>query len=277
MSGAGKSQAANIFEDIGYFCIDNMPPVLIPSIVDLSIKGQAKLNKIAIITDLRGGEMFCEITNTISDLKQRGINPELLFLDASDAELIRRYKENRRVHPLCSNRNLSTEDAIATERADLAEIRGISDYIVDTTYFSASQLKQRILDIFSDTPRSSIKIQVTTFGFKHGLCGDADLMFDVRCLPNPFYIDELKDLTGLDAAVQDYVMAFPQSCELADRLCSLMDFLIPLYQAEGKSRLVIAIGCTGGKHRSVTIAGILNSFLLDKGYTSTLNNRDINK
>ncbi len=276
MSGAGKSQAANVLEDIGYYCIDNIPPVLIPSIVNLSIKGEVNLSKIAVITDLRGGEMFNEINETISNLNARNIYPKVLFLDASDTELARRYKESRRVHPL-SSLNLSIDAAISKERECLKEIRNNSDFIIDTTHYSSSQLKQRIIDIFFNDKRLSLKVQIITFGSKHGPCTDADLVFDVRCLPNPYYIDELRNFTGLDKQVQDYVMSFPQSQKLVEKLLDLISFLIPLYQSEGKSQLVIGVGCTGGKHRSVTVANEIHKFLLSNGYDSSLNNRDVNK
>ena len=277
MSGAGKSLTANALEDIGFYCIDNIPPVLIPSIIDLEIKGNGQLSKIAVITDLRGGEMFDDIDDTIFKLRQRGINSRVLFLDASDSELSRRYKESRRSHPLSVSSNLSLEAAIRKERECLKAIRSKSDFIIDTTYYSIKQLKERLFDAFNIDKQSVFKIQVVTFGFKHGPCLDADLLFDVRCLPNPFYIDELRSLTGLDSRVSDYVMEFPQSQELVKRLKYLLEFLVPLYQNEGKSQLVIGVGCTGGKHRSVTVAKTLNDFLSDRGYNSYLTNRDINK
>ncbi len=277
MSGAGKSQAANVLEDIGFYCIDNIPPILIPSIVDLSIKGEANLSKIAVITDLRGGEMFDEIEETLKLLRQRGITPKILFLDAADSELARRYKESRRTHPLVSSLNLSFDEAILKERESLKKIRANSDFIIDTTFYSSNQLKQRLIDIFYNDKHLALGVQIITFGFKHGPCSDADLVFDVRCLPNPFYVDELRSLTGLDKPVSDYVMSFPQSQELSKKLTDLIEFLVPLYQNEGKSQLVIAVGCTGGKHRSVTIANIIHEFLKSKGYNSNLTNRDIKK
>lgn len=277
MSGAGKSLTANALEDIGFYCIDNIPPVLIPSIIDLSLKGSANLSKVAVITDLRGGEMFNEIDETIATLKHRGITPKVLFLDASDSELSRRYKESRRSHPLSMALNLSLDEGISKERECLKPIRTKADYIIDTTYYSSNQLKQRLFDVFNIDKQLSFNVQIVTFGFKHGPCTDADLVFDVRCLPNPFYIDTLRNLTGMDKEVNDYVMSFPQSQELADKLTDLIDFLVPLYQNEGKSQLIIGVGCTGGKHRSVTVARILNDFLTSKGFSSSLTNRDINK
>ena len=277
MSGAGKSLTANALEDIGFYCIDNIPPVLIPSIVDLSLKGSANLSKIAVITDLRGGEMFDEIDETIAELKQRSIVPKVLFLDAADSELSRRYKESRRSHPLSVSMSISLDEAIAKERDCLKTIRTKSDYIIDTTYYSTNQLKQRLFDVFNIDKQLAFNIQVITFGFKHGPCSDADLVFDVRCLPNPFYIDELRDLTGMDMKVRDYVMSFPQAQEFSKKLNDLIEFLVPLYQSEGKSQLIIGVGCTGGKHRSVTIANLLNEFLSERGYNSFLTNRDINK
>ena len=213
----------------------------------------------------------------MSLLKQRGVDPKILFLDASDAELSRRYKESRRSHPLSTSLNLSFEEAISKERECLKKIRSYSDFIIDTTFYSSNQLKQRLVDIFFNDKHLSLNIQLITFGFKHGPCSDADLVFDVRCLPNPFYIDELRDLSGLDKPVSDYVMNFPQSQMLLDKLNELVDFLIPLYQSEGKSQLVVAVGCTGGKHRSVTIANAIYNFLSAKDYNVSLTNRDIKK
>jgi len=277
MSGSGKSLTSDSLEDIGYYCIDNIPPVLIPSIIDLSLKGKSKLTKIAVITDLRGGEMFDDVENIVKKLKARNISTRVIFLDAADNELSRRYKESRRSHPLSVASKLSLADAIAEERRKLKSIRADSDFIIDTTFYSVNQLKARIRDIFSPDKHSAFDLHITTFGFKHGPCTDADLVFDVRCLPNPFYVDELRNLTGMDSPVFDYVMGFPQSQELANRLNDLIEFLIPLYQKENKYQLTIGIGCTGGKHRSVTIAKVLNDFLISKGFNSHLYNRDINK
>ena len=277
MSGAGKSQAANVLEDIGYYCIDNIPPMLIESIVDLGRKGQDKLSKIAVITDLRGGEMFNEIEGVILKLKESGINPKILFLDASDAVITRRYKENRRMHPLCAYENISILDAVKKERGHLNFIKSISDFVIDTTLLSTQQLKQRIINTFSLDNSQSMKIQCVSFGNKYGPFYEADLLFDVRCLPNPFYVEHLKRLTGLDKEVYDYVMNNEESEEFISRLFSFIDYSLPLYIKEGKSQLIIAVGCTGGKHRSVATAELISKHLKEKGYNAVASHRDIEK
>lgn len=277
MSGAGKSQAANAFEDNGYFCIDNIPPILIPSIIDLGMRSNEKISKIAVTTDLRGGEMFNEIEPTLNLIKERGINPCVLFLDASNDELMRRFSENRRVHPLATKLNLSLENAIEQERKMLSNIYNLADYSIDTTYISNKQLKQRINDIFSGKNGTHTTIQCMSFGFKYGTPRDADLIFDVRCLPNPYYVNELRELTGKDKAIADYVMDYPQSRELIKKITDFFDFTIPLYEEEGKGQIVIAIGCTGGRHRSVLFAELLYKHLKEKNYNISINHRDIEK
>lgn len=277
MSGAGKSQASKAFEDIGYFCIDNIPPVLIPSIIDLGERSGGKLSKIAVTTDLRGGEMFNDIEGTLSLIKDRGIVPCVLFLDASNDELMRRFKENRRVHPLTAKMNLSVLEAIEKERELLSDIHFIANYSIDTTYISNKQLKQRLNDIFVNENDYHTSIQCMSFGFKYGSPRDADLIFDVRCLPNPYYLDDLRELTGKDKEIEDYVMSFSQSNELLQKIIDFFDFSIPLYKEEGKSQLVIAIGCTGGRHRSVLITEKLFAHLRSKGLNVSVNHRDIEK
>lgn len=277
MSGAGKSQAANAFEDIGYFCIDNIPPVLIPSIIDLGERSGGNLSKIAVTTDLRGGEMFNEIESTLSQIKDKGIEPSVLFLDASNEELMRRFKENRRVHPLTTTMNLSILEAIEKERELLSDIHFVSNYSIDTTYISNKQLKQRINDIFVGGSECHTSVQCMSFGFKYGAPRDADLIFDVRCLPNPYYLDDLRELTGKDKGIEDYVMSFSQSKELLKKIIDFFDFTIPLYKEEGKSQLVIAIGCTGGRHRSVLLTEKLFEHLEKKGLKVSVNHRDIEK
>ncbi len=277
MSGAGKSLAADVFEDIGYYLIDNLPPVLIPSIIDLSLKGGDELSKIAVVTDLRGGEMFNEINDTLLSVKNMGIEPKVLFLDASESELIRRYRENRRVHPLASASNISISEAIAIEKKRLEIIKDKADYVVDTTLLSTKQLRNQILDIFLNNSKNSMKIQCMSYGNKYGMASEADLVFDVRCLPNPFYVSELRSKTGLDESVKKYVLDAKESKEFLNRVLSLIEYSAPLYEKEGKSRLVIAVGCTGGKHRSVTIAEEIFSFLKEKGYDASISHRDIEK
>lgn len=277
LSGAGKSRAVDALEDIGFFCIDNMPPTLISRFAEMAKQSGDKLSKVAIVTDVRGGELFNDFLTELDQLKEREISFKLLFLDCEDKILIRRYKETRRKHPLLSNTESSIERAIQEERALLIHARERADYIIDTTTLSAVQLKERIRNLFLDNISNSMVINCMSFGFKYGAPADADLVFDVRCLPNPFYLDELKQKTGLDREVSDYVMKWPQSQQLKEKLLDLIDFLTPLYLGEGKSQLTIAFGCTGGKHRSVTFAEILYAHLSEQGKRVGVNHRDILK
>ncbi|MDD6236108.1 MAG: RNase adapter RapZ [Clostridiales bacterium] len=277
MSGAGKSRAVDALEDIGFYCIDNMPPKLISKFAEICLQSDGKISRVAIVTDVRGGELFQGLFDELDHLKDQQFSYKLLFLDASDVVLMRRYKETRRRHPLLDVVHGSIENALKSERLLLKPARERADYIIDTTHLSAAQLKERISNIFLDNVMTGMLINCTSFGFKYGPATEADLVFDVRCLPNPFYVDELKKQTGLDQPVRDYVMKWPQSVELMNKIVDLIDFLIPYYLDEGKSQLVIAFGCTGGKHRSVTFAEYLYKHLSEKGHKVTVNHRDILK
>ncbi len=277
MSGAGKSQAANAFEDMGFFCVDNIPPAIIPAFVDLSLRSGDELNKMVVVTDVRGGNMFSEISSVLTDLKARNINFKILFLDSSDEILIRRYKENRRKHPLMNSGDISLSQAVQKERKMLEKLRANADYVVDTSYISISQLKEKLSSIFFKSVGGVLKIQCKSFGFKYGTDTEADLVIDVRCLPNPFYAEELKDKTGLDFKVREYVMSGKDSGEFYSRLTSFIDCAVPLYAKEGKSQLIIAFGCTGGKHRSVTYAELISAHLKEQGYDCITVHRDIQK
>lgn len=277
MSGAGKSQAANALEDMGFYCVDNIPPAIIPSFVDLSNRSGDELSKMAVVTDVRGGNMFSEIPKVLEDLKSRNVNLKVLFLDASDEVLIRRYKENRRKHPLMSADKVSISESVKKEREMLEQIRVMADYVVDTSYISISQLKEKLSNIFFGSVGTMLKIVCKSFGFKYGTDTEADMVFDVRCLPNPFYIEELKEKTGLDSKVREYVMNSEDSVEFYNRLISFIDYSVPLYVKEGKSQLVIAFGCTGGKHRSVTFAELTAAHLKEKRYDCITVHRDIQK
>lgn len=277
LSGAGKSRAVDALEDIGFFCIDNMPPKLITSFATIAMQSDGKLSKVAVVTDTRGGEMFNDFQSELDLLGDVGIAFKLLFLDCSDQVLMTRYKETRRKHPLIDGRNSSVESAVARERKLLSYARERADYVIDTSHLSAMQLKERISGLFLDNVASGLLITCMSFGFKYGAPREADLVFDVRCLPNPFYVDALKQKTGLDPEVSGYVMAWPQSQELLSKLYDLIDFLIPLYLKEGKSQLTIAFGCTGGKHRSVTFAERIYAHLLSKGDRAVVTHRDIPK
>ena len=273
MSGAGKSQAANALEDMGYYCVDNIPPAIIPSFVNLSEISGEKLSKLAIVTDARGGNMFSEINDVLKDLKKRNLNYKVLFLDSSNDVIIRRYKENRRKHPLADSDD-SILTAVEKEREMLNKIRLISDYIVDTSYISIAQLKSKLSDIFFGDGSFVMKIQCKSFGFKYGADTEADLVFDVRCLPNPYYVEELKNKTGMEKEVRDYVMNSPDSHNFLNKLLDFIDCSVPLYAKEGKSQLIIAIGCTGGKHRSVTFAELIGTHLKKQKYDCSIVHRD---
>ncbi len=276
MSGSGKSGAVNVLEDIGYYCIDNIPPQLIPKFAEICINN-GQMQKVAIVTDIRGGELFFELDEGLNYLKSNNLDTSILFLDAGDEVLIKRYKETRRRHPLDEQSHGSLQKAINTEREVLASVREHADYYIDTSDLSMGQLKETVYSLFLDNPNESMVVKVMSFGFKYGISREADLVFDVRCLPNPFYIPELKQHTGLESCVRDYVLSFEQSKELEKKLKDMLDFLIPLYIHEGKSQLVIAFGCTGGKHRSVTFAETIYKHLVDKNMRCRISHRDINK
>ncbi len=277
MSGAGKSRAMDALEDIGFYCVDNMPPQLIGRIADISLAAGGKLDRIAVVTDMRGGDMFYGLFREMDAMKDEGLSYKMLFLDASNTELIRRYKETRRRHPLADSVPGGLSAQIAAERMALTEAKERADYVIDTTCMSASELRKRLNAIFATDIRSAMLVGVMSFGFKHGLPSEADLVFDVRCLPNPFYVPTLKDHTGLEQPVRDYVMNAPESVELLRKLKELVEFLVPLYQKEGKTQLMIAVGCTGGHHRSVTFAEYLYEDLAAKGFNVRISHRDIEK
>lgn len=277
LSGSGKSTAVNILEDIGYYCIDNMPPELISKFAEMCKHSDGKIDKVAFVVDIRGGDLFLKLKDTISQLKESHINLKILFLDASDDTITRRYKETRRKHPLDEMSYGNLRKAIETEKKMLIPIKASADYYIDTTNMSASQLRERMNSFFLDAEDDYLHIDVRSFGFKFGPMSEGDLIFDVRCLPNPFYVPELKHKTGLDEEVSGYVMKFDDAQILYNKLTDLIDFLIPLYIKEGKSQLVIAFGCTGGKHRSVTFAEALAKHLKDKNYRVRIAHRDIEK
>lgn len=276
MSGAGKSTVMNMFEDHGYYCVDNMPPQMISKFADICLHSDNTYNQFAIATDIRGGSLFNELVPQLELLEQNKISFKLLFLDCVNAELIKRYKETRRKHPLIEN-SKSIEQALIKERSILAELREKADFLIDTTYLKTIDLKSQISKIFLNNNNNSMYITVSSFGFKHGENTEADLLFDVRCLTNPFYVEQLKPKTGLDKEVSDYVMSFDDAQKLLKKLIDLIDFLIPLYKKEGKSYLVIALGCTGGKHRSITFAELIFKHLKEKGENVSINHRDILK
>ncbi len=275
LSGSGKSGAVNALEDIGYYCIDNIPPQLIPKFADICMQSNGQMDKVAIVTDIRGGDMFYQLDGGLEYLRHSGPDVKILFLDASDDVLIKRYKETRRRHPLDEQCHGSLLSAITKERSVLSGIREAADYYIDTSDMTMAQLRDTVTDLFMDNPDDRMAVKVMSFGFKYGMCREADIVLDVRCLPNPYYIPELKKHTGLESCVRDYVMSFEQSKELEKKLRDLIDFLLPLYRHEGKTSLVIAFGCTGGKHRSVTFAENMHTYLEEKGVRTRITHRDI--
>lgn len=277
LSGSGKSCAVNVLEDIGFYCVDNMPPQLIGKFADICDQSGGKIKRVALVTDIRGGDLFFQLPRHLDTLRQQGFQVKLLFLDASDEALIKRYKETRRKHPLDDMSYGNVQQAVARERELLLPLREQADYTIDTTYLSTSQLKEQVYSLFLDNPGDSMIVKVMSFGFKYGALGEADLIFDVRCLPNPFYVPELRPCTGRDPSVSNYVMQYPQSRELLKKLEDLIDFLLPLYISEGKSQLVVGFGCTGGKHRSVTFAEELYRYLEQKNIKARIVHRDISK
>lgn len=275
MSGGGKRTALKMLEDIGFYCVDNLPVALIGKFVELIVTPNSEVTKVALGIDVRAGQSFDELADILNGIKEAGYAYDMLYMEASDAVLLKRYKESRRMHPLSPEGRV--EEGIHKERAILKPIREISDYVIDTSKLLTRELKEELDRIFiGNEAYNSLIISILSFGFKYGIPADADLVFDVRFLPNPFYIDELKHQTGQDQAVQDYVKSFPETEEFMEKLTDMIRFLIPNYVKEGKYQLVIAIGCTGGKHRSVTLANELYKRLKDQGeYGLTIGHRDI--
>lgn len=277
LSGSGKSSAVNALEDIGFYCIDNIPPILIKDFANLCLRTES-LDKVAVVTDSRGISFFNDFTSVVADLKKTDLNFKILFLEASERKLVTRYKETRRKHPLSEKSNGSLELAVKNEEKLMLPIKSMADYIIDTTLLTPQKLKLRISEMFAASSSDRLGVHIMSFGFKFSSAADADLVFDVRCLPNPFYIDELRNKTGLDKEVSDYVMKFDEAQTLFNKISDLVDFLIPLYKREGKSQVVIAFGCTGGKHRSVTFAELLSRHLQSRGDVHvTVSHRDISR
>ncbi|MDR3122066.1 MAG: RNase adapter RapZ [Clostridiales bacterium] len=276
MSGAGKSMVVKQFEDMGFFCVDNLPPSLIPTIVEICRQTGGKMDNLALVTDIRGGVLLNELMPSLEALRQMGISCQILFLEASDKTLVKRFKESRRTHPLAPEGRIMA--GIGEERQILEPIKSNATYVVDTSNFKTAQLREEIAKIVGDDAKfSGIVINVLTFGFKYGLPMDTDLVFDVRFTPNPFYVPELKEMTGLSAKVAEYVFGFPETVTFVDKLTELLAFLIPFYKREGKSQLEIGIGCTGGKHRSVAVGAELRRRLESLGNRVLIEHRDIDR
>lgn len=275
MSGSGKRTAMKMLEDVGFYCVDNLPVPLIEKFVELIATPNSEINKVALGLDVRADQPFGDAQCILDKLKENGYLFEILFMDAGDAVILKRYKETRRMHPLSPEGRV--EEGVHKEREILQTIKQKADYVIDTSNLLTRELKEEIDHIFvRNEEYSSLMVTILSFGFKNGIPADADLVFDVRFLPNPFYIDELKHKTGNDSEVQDYVMSFPEASIFLDKLTDMLDFLIPNYIKEGKHQLVIGIGCTGGKHRSVTLANELYAKMKNhKNYGVKLYHRDI--
>lgn len=278
MSGAGKSRVIDTLEDIGFFCVDNMTPKLIPTFVQLLNDSAEVREKVAIVADIRLGDSFSHLFSAIEELKIMECDYKILFIDADNDVILRRYQETRRKHPLVNDNNpQSLQDIIIKEREILKKARDVADYVIDTSLISPAQLKERVAKLFIEDVSATLKVNVISFGFKYGAPKDSDLVFDVRCLPNPFYVPELKHHTGLEAPVRDYVMSFKEAQDLEPKLLDLINYLVPLYRTEGKSQLTISVGCTGGKHRSVVFAEIIYNSIKEKGFNVSVYHRDITR
>lgn len=277
LSGAGKSKSASFLEDMGYYVVDNLPAALIPKFAELCMAGQGRYDKVALVTDIRGGQTFDALFDALAQLRDMGCDYKILFVEASLEAIIKRYKETRRSHPL-AKAGRSLEEAVALERSALEPVRKRSEYILDTSALSTAKLRGEMLRLFGEGDgKPAMSVSVISFGFKNGIPLEADLVFDVRCLPNPYYIAELRHQTGLDAGVRDFVFGYQQTRDLMAHLESLLSFLLPLYVEEGKTALVIAVGCTGGHHRSVAVTRALADFIRQKGYNASESHRDMTR
>ncbi len=274
LSGAGKSEAVKCFEDLGYFCVDNLPPALIGKFAELCTHSDGKINRVALVIDIRGGGFFDEASAALENLEEMGFAYEILYLEAADEALVRRFKESRRRHPLSASGSIL--EGIRAERERLGELRGKAARLLDTTELTARELRRRITEEYCLKPdKDQLLVTIVSFGFKHGIPVDADLVFDVRFLPNPHYVEPLHDLDGGERPVIDYVMKWPTTTKFLTRLYDLVDYLLPQYRKEGRSNLLVAIGCTGGQHRSVVIANQLAGFIGSRGYRVLVDHRDV--
>ena len=274
MSGAGRTETMHVFEDLGYYCVDNLPPRLIGDLVDLS-GTEGKARRIAVVFDARTRDFFADVSAAIEGLAKRGVGPRIVFLDADDDKLIARYKSSRRRHPLCAD-GATISHGIERERALLREMRGRADYVIDTTNLLPAELRSKINGLFSTgEEQSGLSVSVYSFGFKHGSPLDADLVIDVRFLPNPYYDPVMRTMTGLDKPVRDYVMYNGDTDAFLKRWFALLDCVMPGYVAEGKQQLAIAVGCTGGQHRSVALAEATGDYLRSSGYRVSVAHRDL--
>ncbi|MGL5066846.1 MAG: RNase adapter RapZ [Sarcina sp.] len=277
LSGAGKTEATRSLEDLGYFCVDNLPPKLIPKFAEACGQGQGNIDKVALVIDIRGGIFFDDLFESLTYLKNNSFNYEILFLDSNDEVLVKRFKESRRSHPLSPDGRVLT--GINNERTKLREIKDRADNIVDTSKYAIKDLREKLNVLYGDgkEPEQTISITVLSFGFKYGIPMDSDLVFDVRFIPNPFYIPELKPFSGKDEPVRDYVLEQEETKGFMTRNLDMLEYLIPHYVKEGKRQLIVSIGCTGGRHRSVAIAESTYKELLEKGFNASVEHRDMNE
>ena len=277
LSGAGKTRAADVLEDLDYYCVDNMPVALMTRFAELCLDTRGRYEKVALVTDIRDREGFGELPNTIEELRRMDCDVRILYMDADVPTLVRRYKESRRPHPL-AEKGMSTEEAVHREEELLAPIKRSADYVVNSSSMTLGVLQNRLFSLFAGEGRKrGLDVTVMSFGFKHGIPLDADLVFDARFLPNPFYVDELRPLSGLDRPVAEFVFSHPQTRSFLEKLEDMISFLLPYYIEEGKLTLTIAIGCTGGRHRSVALASALHKHLVAHNVSSVKINRDIDK
>ena len=278
LSGAGKSCAASCLEDIGYYTVDNMPAAIIPKFAEFSAESDGRYDRVALVNDIRGGvDSFQELLEVIDRLRECGTVCRLLYLEADTQSIIKRYKETRRRHPLMES-GATIEDAVKRETELLRPLRERADFVIDTTQLSAAKLRGELYRLFAEKGQQSrMSINVVSFGYKYGVPLEADLVFDVRFMPNPYYVPELRYQTGMNDDVYNYVFSFPQTKEFLSKLEQMLAFLLPLYQEEGKAVLVVAVGCTGGRHRSVSIARAVTEYLNKLGYAAYENHRDITR
>lgn len=278
MSGAGKSRAASDLEDLGFYCVDNMPAEMIPQFAQLCLATKGRYEKVALVTDIRSQESFTELFAALGELANMGVDYRILFVEASESAIVRRYKESRRPHPLQAESRCSLPEAVRRESELLAPVRERADYVINTTGLTLAMLQKRICEYFADGgTRRDILVNVVSFGFKYGIPIDADLVFDVRFLPNPFYVEKLRPMSGMDAEVQEYVLRSDVAKSFLNKLTDMIDFLLPQYAAEGRYALTIGIGCTGGQHRSVAVAKALTDYLAARDANVRLRNRDFPK
>lgn len=276
-SGAGKSRTAENLEDLGYYCVDNLPPELIQQFAEVCLATTGRYEKVALVNDVRAGANFDGFIAALDALDSMGLQYSIVYVEASDEAIVKRYKESRRSHPLSADGTPLT-DAIAREHQLLEPVRSRADFIINTTSLSTARLRRKLIELFEgEKPQRAMAVSVMSFGFKYGIPTDADLVFDVRFLPNPYYIADLKPKSGLNPEVKDFIFTYQQTQDFMKKLEDLLTFSLPLYFDEGKTNLVIAVGCTGGRHRSVAVAREIGDFVAKRGYPTVVNHRDMNR